>query len=1309
MPSIILNNISEPQNIAVENQSVPMSFLDWNNRHVGIAFSEAEIQYRNYLQSFYKKTEKVQEEKVNRLKNDYIDLIKKLQVIFQNDEEFERYKNIDLTSSTDLSIAIPAYARKLKDIALFYNKKRQELKDKKLEYNLVGSYDGLQRILYSNLVSKFSKNQRTAFVSENPLISQSPEFSAIKENFSIEIEELYDTNDYFEDSESINPFTCIFNNLCFSLFTTPTSAKADPLENNYLCNPSNETVDGLLQQAYDTYLSTDISYVSGGYYVEDYRSLTIPMIQGNNFFYWFSGKTAFDIPEGIYKDVAIENVDWTGAIGGSSMDVSDLIFVNAGNVLTKGAWLQDTTFVTVTGSMSATMLDGKTFKFPYPFFGTSAFGGEWSGPGLNDTLPSDKRFFPSEEDFTETESQINKTYWSSFSSISTVQPIYLQETTLGKSGYASNKFSNADKIYVSQDSSNKQIYSGDLNAAWLYDFRQTQIPIIVGENKIYYPLQRYTEPSELFFTYEEGDSIPLSSINVPNAFSGAVAGTTLDESDLIIRSTNICNNEIEGAWLKAIPLSYYSRFEQDLCGCKPGRTIYYTDWEFLSGGSQAGLSFRCDPGQLVRFTWTGDSTNINDVRGFTGFQHDDSCPYKREDFSLSIVGTNFLDDQNRNVFEKWKKCTCQAIQYSPFGHDQNSLNYYKITPDFIVKDTNYPNNFNIKTWKGNDGKNYLSSSDSAKFFPSNLLEKDIGWSSGSWKSQTGSDFVLEKGKSYFYYRSDVSNCGYEAPFFIINQKYTDGTIPVEDCVKVSYIPQWYKAVKDEDGIWVDGGEISDMTLRFGDFLSYTHREEVTEIKRRFLYNGVEVTSTSGNYVSIIGDDPNVSFIEFSDSIPSVNFLIKIPINTTKNYWANADYSSDTSTSKNTAIDGNEFRVEYEYLQITQPKASNILLSDKNVIEYKFGLCNNQCFLWEDTFTFSVSAPVRKWNEIVFDNCIESDILTYLNSEITNCYIKETRCYSDCESLRTCGCEHFCYPTKTGLTATSLDSTIIFNTELSGIPMFVNYYARNDFDANVTVQDITDGEKSILVPIASGTFVTPKTPWRDLLNQNGSNFVVEESVDNLKTKSEINFYSPQKIGMSRYETFDSQTTFVPNNSGVNVYRKDNYFDPPFGKRLNNSEYVTDYSLGKNQGKILSEGKQTFNPYTNENEKNGKPYYGLYETPLKFSPWNYQTGEWDGDLLYKNYRNQYNINCSNDWYSAQLSLTADVYNWQTDVYGNNYFVTNLNGLTNSNVPSSYNSVFVKYQNDKVVTLGTALSSLITNYTNISVTLFDPFSGI
>jgi len=1308
MPSIILNNISEPRNISPENQSVPMSFIEWNSRHVGIAFSEAEIQYRNYIQSFYKNTEKVNEVKANKLKNDYIDLIKRLSIIFENDEEFERYKNIDVTSSTDLSIAIPAYARKLKDIALFYNKKRQELKDKKLEYNLVGSYDGLEKILYSNLISKFSKNQRTNFVNENPLISQSPEFSAIKDDFSIEIVELYDTNDYFNQTESINPFTCIFNNLCFSLFTTPTSAKADPLENNYLCDPSNETVDGLLQQAYDKYLSTDVSYVSGGYYVEDYKDLTIPLAQGNNFFYWFSGKTVFDIPEGIYKDVPIENIDWTNAVGGSSMDVSDLVFVNVGNLETKGAWLQDTTFITVTGAMSATIINGKTFKFPYPFFGTSAFGGEWSGPGLNDTLPSDKRFFPSEEDFTETESNINKIYWSSFSSISTVRPIYLQETNLGKGGFASNKFSNADKIYVSSESDNKQIYSGDLQVAWLYDFRQTQIPITVGDNKIYFPLQRYDNTSELFFTYEQGLSIPLSSINVSDAFCGAIAGNTVEESDFIIRNTNICNNEVEGAWLKAIPLKYYSRSEQDLCDCRPNQTTYYTDWEFLSGGAQIGLSFKCDSGQLARFTWTGDSININDVRGFTGFQHDDTCPYKRENFSTSIVDTNFLDERNKEVFEKWKKCSCQAVHYSPFGHDKQTLNYYNTIPDFIVKDTGYPSVFNPKNWLGSDGKDYISSKDSAKFFPSNLIEKDIGWSNGIWKAQTGADFILEKGQSYFYYRSDISSCDYESPFFIINQKYNDGTIPIENCVKTSYLPQWYKAIKDENGVWVDAGVVSDMTLYFGDFLTYTHRETSSEIKRRFLYKGSEVTSTSGNYVTIIGDDPNISFIEFSNELPSVNFLIKIPISATKNYWGFADFD-ENSTSRKTSVDGNEFSIVYDYLQITQPEPSRIILSDRNVIEYKFGLCQNECFIWEDTFTFSVSSPIRKWNEIIFDSCVESEILTYLNKEITNCYIQETRCFSDCDSLRSCGCEHFCNPTKTGLTATSLDSTIVFNTELSGIPTFINYYANNNFAARVTLQDISNGEKSLLVPIVTGSYVTPSTPWRDLLNQNGSNFVVEENTINLKTLDEINFYSPKKIGMNRYETFDSETTFIPNNSGVNVYRKDNYFDAPYGKKRKNSEYVTDFSLGKKQGNILSESKQTFIPYTNENEKYGKDYYGLYQTPLQFSPWNYQTGEWDSESIFKNYRNQYNINCNNDWYSSQLSLTGDVWNWETDVYGNSYFIVNSRGLTYSSIPSSYNTVFVKYQNNKVESIATAFSSLFTSYVNISVSLFDPLSGL
>lgn len=1303
MPSITLSNVSKPKNSTEQNETSPLSFIDWRSRNTGISFSEEEKQYSNYVKSFYSKTETDNAEKSNRLKNDYINLIERLQIIFEDDVEFERYKNIDVTSETDLALAIPAYANKLKEIAIFYARKRQELKNKKIEYNLVGSYNGLSKLLYSNLVSKFTKNEQTRFVNENPLISQSPEFSAIYKDFEIEIEELYDTTDYAQISDKINPFACAFNDLCYSIFTTPLSAKADPLENNYLCNPSNDTVEGLLQEAYNKYVSTSTQTVSGGYYVENYKTFDIPFEQGNNFFYWFSGSNVFDIPEGIYKDLEINSFSWTNAIGGSAIELSDMMFVNVGNSLTQGAWLQDTKTVTVKDSMSATITDGKIFKFPYPNYGVSAVGGAWSGPGLDDTIAKSRKFFPTEEDFTSTENSINRLYWTAFSSISTVESVYLQETSLGNNGYASKRYYNADKLNVSLDNGETLLYSGPMQTAWLYDFRQTQIPITTGENQIYFPLQRYEDSSELFFTYEEGASIALSSIDVPTAFSGAVAGETLGESDLIIKNQTVCGPEVEAAWLKSVPMRFLSNNLNSKCACGP--TTYYTDWQYVSGGIQPSVSFKCESGKYVRFVWTGNSVNINTIAGFTGFQHDDSCAYKTLNHSQSLVSTNALNSNNNDIFEKWKKCSCQAIQYSPFGHNETDLEHYNITPDFIVRDDSYPTVFNKKTWIGNDGNDYKSSKYSAKFFP-NIIENDIGWGNGVWKTPTSESFMLEHGKSYIYHRSSVNNCNIDSPFFVVNEGYAPGTILDDTCKAVSHSPTWMKAVQAEDGTWEDAGVVSDMVLNFGNFLTYTHRDSYTEIRNRFLYSGTEVTSVSGEYVIFEEPDSNISYKSYSNTIPSVNFLMKIPVNSYKNFWGKTNYGDDVDSTKTSQIESYDFRIAYDYLQITQPLPSDIVLNDKNIVEYKFGNCNNSCFVWGEELSFTVLHPVKKWNAINFNNCVGSEILNYLNKEITNCYLQQTKCVSDCKSLEHCGCEHFCNSTKTGLTASYTDSDIVFNTELSGIPMFINYYARQSFLQEVTVQDVTDGEKSKLIPLEMKELVEPSYPWRNLLNQDGANFIVEENINNLKTSTEINFYKPSRVGMSRYETYDSRSTLTSNATGTNIYRTDNYFDSPFEKYVSDSQYITEFSLGKTQGTPKTARKQTFQPYTNANEKTEKEYYGLYELPLTFSPWNSNTGEWNESDDYRNYRNLYNVKCSNDWYSSQLSLTADVWKWQTDIYGNQYFTTRSESLTNTLSPSSFGNIFVKMQNGKVYTMANALSSVVNSYNNITAPLYDNF---
>lgn len=1308
MSSITLSKISKPETLSNKNDSMPISFLEWRSRNVAISFQEEETQYANYVKNFYDNKDQQVASANAKLKNDYLDLIQKLRLIFENDSEFERYSAIDVSSDTDLAIAIPTYARKLKDIALFYTRKRSEIKNKKVEYNLAGSFNGVSKLLYSNILSKFTKLDNVNFSDDNAFITQSPEFSSVKDNFSIEIEELYDTNDYFEQVENINPFSCIFNDLCFSVFSTPLSAKVDPIENNYICDPSNETVDEFLQKAYEKYLSTNVAYISGGYYVENYKTVTLPFEQGNNFFYWFGGRTVYDIPEGLYKDVDINSIDWTDASGGSALNISDLVFVTVGNSLTQGAWLQDTKTTSVDATMSAVITDGKIFKFPYPYYGLSGVGGVWSGPGIDDTKPISRKFFPTEEDFTNSQNVINRLYWNTFSSISVVESKYLQETNLKKYGYASNKYNNADKVFVSIDNSEKIVYTDDLNSAWLYDFNQTQLPIVPGENLLYFPLQKYTSADELFFTYDAGQSILLSSVSVPDSFAGAVASTDLVNADWIVKNQTVCGPEIEVAWLKSVPLENYTSFDRGSCDCDPDQTTYYTDWYYSSGATQPALSFKCDSNNYVRFVWTGESVSINSLRSFTGFEHDDSCPYKNLDHSKSIIDRNFLNSNNKSLFEKWKRCSCQAIQYSPFGHNESSFEHFKITPDFIVKDTGYPNNFNKKVWVGSDGLQYSQSVDCARFFP-NLIEKDVGWGKGVWKNQKSGDFILEKGQSYIYHRADTTDCSYDSPYIVINQKYSSGTVGDSSCVQSSYIPKWFKAVQDSTGEWIDAGVESDMVLEFGSFLKYIHREKIQESRKRFLYSGNEVTSVSGDFVTFRQADSNISFKQFTTDTPSINFLIKIPINPVYNYWGESSYGQDVNTQRENVLDVNNFRIENEYLQITQPPPSRITLNDMDILEYKFGNCDSNCFVWDEDLSFTVVDPVRKWNAIALDECVKSEILTYLNSEMTNCNTVQDKCFSDCNSLGICDCFNFCEPSKTGLTATNISSPVVFNTELSGLPVFINYFARNSFNQDVTVQDITNGEKSVLVPLVSGDFVTAPAPWRNLLNQKGSNFVVEEKIENLINKKDIGFYTPDIVSMGRFETFDSSYTFTPNSSSVTIFRKDNYFDFPVVKSETNSEYVTDLSVSKKNGFIKSKNKQTFYPYTNVEEMQNKPSYGLYEIPTDFSPWNNKTGEWKGGDEYINYRGQYKLTCSDNWYTNQLTLTGDVVNWQTDIFGNQYFLVNRDSNTFTQQPSSYSTIFVKLQNGKVYTASNALSSIIDSYENILPVFIDSFSTI
>jgi len=1264
MPVVSLNSIS---NVEVDISKNPLTFSEWSSKNNFLSFNDKERNYRIYLDNYYKETNKEKNIALYKLKNDYIDLLKKLSVIFKDDEDFKRYTQIDFNSDTDLIIAIPRYAEKLKQISLFYLNKRNQLKNKNIEKSIIGSNSGIEKILYNKLLNEFTNNNYTKFSLDNPLITNSPDLSSIKEDFNIEIEELYSINDPYIDTESLNPFACLFNDICSDLTSTSLSGYVDPLK-QIDCNYNTEKIESLITSAYSKYAGVDTYYISGGFYKPKELQSEITFNEGTTSFYWFSGRSIFDIPEGRFSDVKINDIEWNST-GSDDVDNSDTITVTIGNSV-YGAWFQNSSSIETSGFMVSRIEDGKIFKFPFTNYGVSAYQGAWTGPSITDQDMIEREFYPSEEDFQNKQKEIYSLYWSGFSSISTVIPKNIQETDLGKTnGYANEDFSKSDKIIISYDNTTQKYVNPVVG--WLFEFTHTQLPILNGDNDIYFPIKKYTSTSDLFFKYSRGDSVVLSSLNASECFVGAIAGETLETSDLLIKNISICGPEIEAAWLKSPPLKLLNR-KLSSCSCVLDTDAFDTDWTFISGGCQLGLSFKVEPKNYFRFTWTGETTNINNVIGLCGFDHDDSCEYKKEDFNISLFDENFLDDNNKSLFERWKKCTCGAIKRTPFSVSGEFMRL-GIVPDFIVKDVDFPNVFNPSIWKGKDNKNYLASKDSARFI-SSFIEKDGGWGKGSWTSFDQTDFILEKGQSYIFYRSTINNCNFESPYFIVNDSISQTSLKDENCENITNLPVWYKAIKNENDEWVDAGTISNMVLDIGDFVKYVHRDSRKEKKRKLLYNGQDVSSVSGSVVYLDPNDEAISFIETEIDVPSISFIINIPLNNNYPYWG--------------LYKGKKYETVNDYLIIYQPEPLNIILDNNTNIEYRFG-CGGECFYWQEPLKFNTLFEVKKWNKLLINDSIKSDILKYLNSQKYNCVSDfQQDCYSQCEENENVFCVNDCYLGKQGVSALYEDSDITFNVEISGLPVLLSYNAKSSFVQNFSIIDVTNGLSSLYVPSVSGLIYKTNNPWRELLNQEYSKFVLEEREDYLNEK-DLDLFIPNNVGMNRYETSNTDID-IANVNVLSSFSYDGYFNNKIVKKhskLNNYVFNDDSYLNGFPQKNL----QNFTPYSTPF---GKNEIGTFED-LDFSPWK----EKDYNK-YKNYRGQYNIYCDNGWSDQKTILSGDVSNWDDDIFGNNYFLVHDEITDFNNKPSSFGSVYVKNTNNKILNIKDALSSVFIKYESVVI---------
>ena len=277
----VLNHSSSPV-----DRIQPFSFIQWlpYNSQNYTTPEKSLKEYQAYINSWYTITGASLQTQTNAIQNLYLNLINEISINYTTVEEQRYINNIDYTDSRDLAIAVPFFAKKIKDICIYYSTLRDNAQTATIQFNLKGSRTGIETLLYNNIAKALqSQDLLSAITSLNLSLS------SVISNMAISVEDIYDLypnyfditptlpasaynvtaglrNDYFDVNQiAIDPFATLdFNqSIAQAIAQYPTFTKelGSQLTVNPIINPGNLTLlkDSDFIPTVNTGLTTDLN------------------------------------------------------------------------------------------------------------------------------------------------------------------------------------------------------------------------------------------------------------------------------------------------------------------------------------------------------------------------------------------------------------------------------------------------------------------------------------------------------------------------------------------------------------------------------------------------------------------------------------------------------------------------------------------------------------------------------------------------------------------------------------------------------------------------------------------------------------------------------------------------------------------------------------------------------------------------------------------------------------------------------------------------------------------------------------------
>ena len=793
------------------NTNSPLSYPSWLRYQSALAPDTSVQLYSQYLKDWYAaNTLATASSTAAQIKQDYIQLLKDLSFLFNQDEQDLFLSQLDYTNNEDITIAIPYFVKKLKEISRIFSYKRESIKNAKIRYNLAGSNNGLETLLYQYILNGFTTRENN--ITQVPISSLAqyfPPLSAVNGNFFIELEELHDSQTY-HDSDPTVPISSyvdvasVVNNIPFEniseqdvlgiLSTRFLSRVADtPLSrlfNQYLSEVPTLSTAALSATAFQT-INNQIA-ASQKYLSENVYGLTavrlsqinkpdfvlnLPFATGNNWFYWPSGDKVLDdsIYNNVYDPILINNSNFVNcsATGGSDYTNSDLLFTDQSGVV-QGAWLQGPRTEYSSDNMNMTITTGqfREFIYPYPGFNIATKSTSFARYSLNDA-----DYLIYQQLNPTTRKQILNDYYTGTLPNSASLPIYLNNTNLVYGGaLASNSSAHADTITVTPNYQTiNSIYSdslsGNTQQAFLYRLSTTDFPVSIGTTDILWPIGSFDNTSNIPMTVLPDTCLPvrLSDLSISQSMLGCVAGNNLSDSDVIYKLNTRTTEPMEAAWLGSGSI-------QTL---KEARTIniYNTSAthcaSYIDGNVQGGLSTQANAG-FTSFVWMDADTPADDVIFYR--QHSVDCPYYRNGSYNYFADQDYQNPNPINSLTPWVNCRCKSVYYSPIGHEGSTLTQYNGMADYLFADPQgLGTDFALNSWVDTRGYGPLTSPQFS-FYNLDGIQGDrgVGFGSGKWKTGSGDPMILKTGRRYTYYRTPLRTDGANnttTPYLILTYPY----------------------------------------------------------------------------------------------------------------------------------------------------------------------------------------------------------------------------------------------------------------------------------------------------------------------------------------------------------------------------------------------------------------------------------------------------------------------------------------------------------------------------------------------------------